>query len=65
MIRIEGFFDEVIGSGPHGFDRHGHIAMSGDEHHRQVRVKRVDAPQQGQAVLSFQLNVGNYAAFET
>ncbi|MNZ79670.1 hypothetical protein D3C78_982800 [compost metagenome] len=37
-FRAEGLFQKVIGAVTHGFDRHGHIAMTGQENHRQVGI---------------------------
>jgi len=32
FVLLEGLLDEIHGAFFHGVDRHGHIAMSGDEH---------------------------------
>lgn len=35
QVGRERLFDEVIGTLPHGADRHRHVAVAGDENHRQ------------------------------
>ena len=35
---VEGLFQKIIGADSHRFDRHGHIAMSGDHDHRQATI---------------------------
>lgn len=46
MLRGEGFFEEVVGAVAHGFHRHGHVAVAGQQNHRQARVLLLQALEQ-------------------
>ncbi|MNC11753.1 hypothetical protein D3C75_594600 [compost metagenome] len=50
VLRSKGFFQEVVGPAAHGFHCHGHIAVAGQQDHRQVGVVRLQAFEQLQAI---------------
>ncbi|MCY1435934.1 hypothetical protein D9M71_520450 [compost metagenome] len=50
VLRGERFFQEVIGPAAHGFYRHGHVAVAGQQNHRQVGIVRLQAFEQLQAI---------------
>ncbi|MCY1297384.1 hypothetical protein D9M70_468210 [compost metagenome] len=49
-LRAERLFQEVVGALAHRLDRHRHVAVAGEEDHRQVAVELLQAFEQGQAV---------------
>jgi hypothetical protein len=55
----EGFLDEVVGAAAHGLDGQGHVAVAGDDDHRQVGVHRLAAAQHLHAVGPGQAHVGD------
>ncbi|AEK62079.1 hypothetical protein CFU_2252 [Collimonas fungivorans Ter331] len=61
----ERLFDEVVGAGAHGVDRHADVAMAGHHNHRQVGIQRHDLGQQFQAGTSRQPHVGDNHAGKT
>ncbi len=58
----EGLFQEVIGAGAHGLDRQGHVAMTGDQHHRQFGVALVQLGEQLQAIDAGHADVAHHHA---
>ncbi len=60
----EGLLHEVVGAGVHRLYRHGDVAVTGDQHHRQARVEGLETLQQGQAVDAGQADVADDDAGE-
>jgi hypothetical protein len=48
-LGAERFFQEVVGAVTHGFDRHRHIAVAGQQNHRQIGITLLHFGQQLQA----------------
>ena len=63
-FRREGLLHEVVGAGVHRLYRHGDVAVTGDQHHRQARVEGLETLQQGQAVDAGQADVADDDAGE-
>ena len=45
-FRAKGFFQKVVGAIAHGVDRHRHIAVAGQQNHRQVGITTLNLGQQ-------------------
>ena len=56
----EGFFQKVIGPGAHGLHRQRHIAVAGDQQHRQLRVLGVQFGQQFETVHAGHADVADH-----
>ena len=52
-----GLLEEVVGALAHGLDRHGYVAVPGDEDHRQVGIELDEPPQQSETVHAGQPHV--------
>ncbi len=63
-FRREGLLHEVVGAGVHRLYRHGDVAVTGDQHHRQARVEGLETLQQGQAIDAGQADVADDDAGE-
>ena len=62
MLAGEGFFQEVVGAGTHGLHGQRHIAVAGDQQHRQLRVALLDLRQQLQAIQAGHADVADHHA---
>ena len=60
----EGFLDEIVGALAQGLHRHRHIAVAGDQDHRQVAVQRHQLVQQLQAIAAGHAHVADHHAGE-
>jgi len=58
-LRVERLFDEVVGVGTHGLDRHDNVTMAGDQDHRKVAVPFLQFFEQLQSRHVRQLYVGD------
>ena len=58
----EGLFDEVIGPLLHGFDRHGNVAMPGDQDHGEIGVDLPHGAQKVEPVHARQADVADQNA---
>lgn len=64
MLGDEGLFDKIIGAFAHGADGELHVAVAGDQDHRDVGVDFADAAHQRHAVHGGHAHVGDDDAVE-
>jgi hypothetical protein len=62
LLGREGLLHEVVGAILHRLHGHRHVAVAGDQHHRQLRVEGVQVALQAQAVLAGQADVADHDA---
>ncbi len=58
----KGFFEEVVGAGAHRLHRELHVAMAGDQQHRQVGIAALQVGQQLQAVDARHADIADHHA---
>ncbi|RMU45974.1 hypothetical protein ALP29_05253 [Pseudomonas syringae pv. avii] len=56
-VGAEGFFQEVVGAVAHGFDGHWHVAMAGEQNHRQIGIAALHLGQQFKAAEPWHAHV--------